>query len=114
MSGVALTVHGFLAGLCRGQSVQKCFQCCAFFGVNLAFQRVCQRTFQAAFPACAQVMQVGSPAGQFAGQVDLNALGGTDDANHLAFGLYFAAAYARPLGNMFHALCRFLGHLYYL
>lgn len=94
------------------QSVHKLFQCVALIRVYIRLQGTGERALQTSFPASATVVQVCPPPGQFAGWVDLHAIGCTHDADHRPLGQDFATAHTRPLGHMLHTLDRFLfGHL---
>ena len=107
-----LFVHGFLAGfrLFR-QGIHKNFQSSAVIRTQFRFERIRQSSPQSAHPAFPLVVEISTSSGKFTGWVDLYSISGTHDPQHLPFGQNLAAAYARPLWNMFHTLGRFLRHL---
>jgi hypothetical protein len=76
------------------------------------FQRMAESAFQAALPAFPAVVQIGSPAGQLTGRVDLHSISRPDNTHQRPLGQDFTATHARPLGHMFHTLNRFLRHLH--
>src|SRR3970040_2336347 len=83
-----------------GQPVEADLQFLARLRIQFGFQSPCQRPVQGVFPARTLVMDVGAPAGGFAGRVRMYAVRAAHDPEQRALRQHLPATHAGPLRDV--------------
>src|SRR3990172_3730606 len=83
-----------------GQPVEDALQFLARLRSQFGFQSPCQRPVQGVFPARTLVMEVGAPAGGFAGRVRMDAVRAAHDPEQRALRQHLPATHAGPLRDV--------------
>src|SRR3970282_608169 len=87
-----------------GQPVEDALQFLARLRSQFGFQSPCQRPVQGVFPARTLVMDVGAPAGGFAGRVRMYAVRAAHDPEQRALRQHLPATHAGPLRDVSSSL----------